>query len=96
MRVRLTDDARRDQRMIVESMEGFSLAAADRLDEHLRRSISLLSDNPEIGHTGDLPGTRELGVAHTPYIVVYAITSEEVVVYRIIHGSRRWPPGDDE
>jgi toxin ParE1/3/4 len=77
-------------------MEGFSLAAADRLDAQLRHAISMLKEHPELGHPGDLPGTRELGVARTPYVLVYAVTEKGVVVYRIIHGSRRWPPVDDE
>ena len=50
-----------------------------------------LPDNPHIGRTGRVNGTRELVITHTPYIVPYRIKSDTIQVLRVYHGARRWP-----
>jgi toxin ParE1/3/4 len=44
-----------------------------------------------MGRPGRVPGTRELVVAGTPYIVAYRVTASRVDVLAIIHAARRWP-----
>jgi toxin ParE1/3/4 len=47
-------------------------AAAQRIVLHIIQSVEqLLPDNPQIGRSGRVPGTRELVIARTPYIVPY-------------------------
>jgi toxin ParE1/3/4 len=50
-----------------------------------------LSQNPELGHPGRVPGTRELVIAHTPVIVPYRIRNDSLEILGIHHHSRRWP-----
>ncbi len=38
-----------------------------------------------------MPGTRELVVTGTPYIVPYRVKGQEVEVLRVYHGARHWP-----
>jgi toxin ParE1/3/4 len=53
----------------------------------------LLPDNPHIGRPGRVPGTRELVIARTPYIVPYRVLGEAIQILRVYHGARRWPDG---
>lgn len=66
-----------------------ALAVAARILDR----IEMLCEQPEIGRKGRRPGTRELVVEGTRYIVAYRIdlTRGEVVVLRIIHDARQWP-----
>ena len=49
-------------------------AAARRTVQHIVESIEqLLPDNPRIGRAGRVPGTRELVIPRTPYIVPYRL-----------------------
>jgi toxin ParE1/3/4 len=38
-----------------------------------------------------VPGTRELVVTGTPFIVVYRVEAATVVILRVLHGAQRWP-----
>ena len=51
----------------------------------------LLADNPQMGRPGRVPGTRELVIARTPYIVPYRARGHAVEILRVYHGARRWP-----
>ena len=67
-------------------------AAARRVALHLVVSIeTLLSNHPEMGRPGRVPGTRELVIPKTPYIVPYRLVGDAIQVLRILHGARRWP-----
>ena len=68
-----------------------SPAAAHKLASALiGRASALLSRHPLGGRLGRAPGTRELPVTGTPYIVVYRV-HERVEILAVIHGARRWP-----
>ena len=51
----------------------------------------LLPDNPHMGQPGRVPGTRELVIPRTPYIVPYRVQGESIQILRVYHGARRWP-----
>ncbi len=51
----------------------------------------LLPDNPHIGRPGRVPGTRELVIPRTPYIVPYRVQRGAVQILRVYHSARRWP-----
>jgi toxin ParE1/3/4 len=51
----------------------------------------LLSAHPHLGRPGRVPGTREIVVPRTPYIVPYRIRNNRIQVLRVYHGARRWP-----
>jgi toxin ParE1/3/4 len=70
------DDAAAAQRMVLRIIE-----AVD----------TLLSESADIGRPGRVPGTRELVIARTPFIVPYRIRGETLQILRVLHGARRWP-----
>jgi len=51
----------------------------------------LLPDNPSMGRPGRVPGTRELVIPQTPYIVPYRMQREAIQILRVYHSARRWP-----
>jgi toxin ParE1/3/4 len=66
--------------------------AALRLGLHIMSNIeSLLADNPQMGRPGRVPGTRELVIPNTPYIVPYRLDGKTIQILRVYHATRRWP-----
>jgi toxin ParE1/3/4 len=67
-------------------------AAAQRVALHIAHNVeALLPANPQIGRPGRVPGTRELVIPKTPFIVPYRIVDGTIEVLRVYHGARRWP-----
>jgi toxin ParE1/3/4 len=67
-------------------------AAALRIALHIAHNVeTLLPLNPQIGRPGRVPGTRELVIPKTPFIVPYRLQGRTIEVLRVYHGARRWP-----
>lgn len=52
-----------------------------------------LASLPLRGRPGVVDGTRELLVPGAPYILVYAVRDDSVVIIRVVHQHRLWPSG---
>lgn len=95
MRVVWTRAALDGLEAITDYVGRYNPAAALRLvDDIPERTNTLLANNPMIGRSGRVPGTRELVLPGTPYVVAYAVGSE-VNVLAVIHGARAWPEDFD-
>lgn len=70
-------------------------SAARRTAARILTAIDRLGRHSNLGRPGRVPGTRELVVPRTPYIVPYRVKGDTVQILRIFHTSRRWP-GDFE
>ena len=66
--------------------------AAVDMGNAIEVAVSRLADFPESARPGRVPGTRELVVPATPFIVVYRIEATCVVILRVLHGAQKWPP----
>jgi toxin ParE1/3/4 len=67
-------------------------AAAQRVALDIIRNVETLRPNsPEMGRPGRVPGTRELVISRTPYIVPYRLVGNTIQVLRVFHSARRWP-----
>ncbi|WP_459947384.1 type II toxin-antitoxin system RelE/ParE family toxin [Desulfocastanea catecholica] len=55
------------------------------------RTVSLLKEQPGLGRAGRVPGTRELIVANTRFIVPYRVKDDCLKLLRVYHSSRIWP-----
>ncbi|HEB57409.1 MAG TPA: type II toxin-antitoxin system RelE/ParE family toxin [Gammaproteobacteria bacterium] len=55
--------------------------------------VSLLTENPSLGHPGRLPGTHELVIPKTRYIVPYRVRPrlQRIEILRVFHTSRKQP-----
>lgn len=65
--------------------------AAERVVNAILQSVNQLKKFPAVGRPGRVPGTRELVVRGTPYIVPYRVRQETIQILRVFHGARRWP-----
>jgi toxin ParE1/3/4 len=67
-------------------------AAALRVTLAIIQSVEeMLPDHPYIGRPGRVPGTRELVIQRTPYIVPYRVQDNRIEILRVYHAARRWP-----
>jgi plasmid stabilization system protein ParE len=64
---------------------------AARVVERIASTVDQLASHPALGRPGRVPGTRELVIIGTPYIVPYRIRGDTVEVLRLFHSARKWP-----
>jgi toxin ParE1/3/4 len=69
------------------------LQTAQVVVQRIQQAISLLGDNPALGHPGRVPGTRELLIPKTRYIVPYRVRPrlQRIEILRVFHTSRKPP-----
>ena len=67
------------------------VVAARLVVQRILGAVAMLSAQPGLGRPGRVPGTRELIVAKTRYIVPYRVRGETVEILRVFHTSRRLP-----
>lgn len=73
-----------------EAAFGGSPPAAFRTVLRIRRTVELLEAHTGIGRAGRVPGTRELVIAGTPYVVPYRVRAGEIEALRVLDAVRRW------
>ena len=66
-------------------------SAARIVVERILAAVVMLAEHPGLGRPGRVPGTRELVVNKTRYIVPYRVRGETVEILRVFHSSRRLP-----
>ena len=66
-------------------------AAARIVVERVLNAVAMLAQQPDMGRPGRVPGTRELVVPRTRYIVPYRVRGDVVEILRVFHTSRRLP-----
>ena len=66
-------------------------AAARLVVGRVLQAVEQLAEQPSLGRPGRVPGTRELVVAGTRYLVPYRVRRDAVEILRIFHTSRRLP-----
>jgi toxin ParE1/3/4 len=69
--------------------ESSSVKIADRLIESITERFFLLATNPHIGRSRDedlRPGLRSFPVGK--YVIIYRVENNEVLILRVIRGSR--------
>jgi len=67
--------------------------AAIRMVLKIIRSVEQLADSPGLGRPGRIPGTRELVVSGTPFLVPYRVRGEFIEILAVLHGAMKWPTG---
>lgn len=65
--------------------------AAQLIVERVLMAVAILQEQPGIGRPGRVPGTRELVVPETPYLVPYRVRGDVVEILRVFRTSRRQP-----
>ena len=89
MIIRWTPTALRDLMSLHAYISPDNPTAADAEVERILAGIAALSQHPEMGRGGRVPGTREL--VAPPFVIAYRARRAAVEILAIIHGARRWP-----
>lgn len=82
------------QRELAEAIAYIALddpQAAERLDATIRAAAARLTIFPKLGVRAR-GQQRRLPVAGTPYLIVYRVTRDAIIILRVWHGARQWPP----
>jgi plasmid stabilization system protein ParE len=92
MRVRWLRAALRNLDEEATYMAADDPAAAHLVVERVLAAVARLEHLPAMGRPGRVPGTRELLVQKTQYLVPYRVRDDVVEILRVFHTSRRVPP----
>jgi len=65
--------------------------AATRTVKRIWDATQLLGEHPYAGRAGRVPGTRELVISETPFIIPYRVVDDTVQILRVLHAKRKWP-----
>lgn len=65
-------------------------AARDQV-ARIRAAIDKLGGFPEMGRGGRIEGTREFPPPRTPFVVIYRVNPEQIVIVRVLHGRQKYP-----
>ena len=91
MKLIWSPEARLDLREMVIYLCEKNRFAAKTLYHRIETAANEISNSPYTGRPGRVPGTRELVIAGTPYILPYQIRSERIEILRVYHAARKWP-----
>jgi len=83
--------AERNLDAIWEYIAQDNLDAADQMIERLRLAANVLLSSPKMGREGRAAGTRELVVASTSYLLIYAASRNRIDITRVLHGAQNYP-----
>ncbi|KGM26416.1 type II toxin-antitoxin system mRNA interferase toxin, RelE/StbE family [Photorhabdus aegyptia] len=87
------ETARADLLTIIDYISDDNPHAAQQLKNEIENKVAKLPEYPQLYRPGRIPGTREM-VVRSNYVVVYAETTHTVVILRVLHTSRQWPPSN--
>lgn len=54
-------------------------------------AVQSLRRMPYRGRYGRIESTRELIIPRLPYLAIYQVLTDRVVVLNIVHGAQKWP-----
>jgi len=91
VKVRWTEPAVGQLHHIFEYIAVDNVQAADKTVRKIYDAIHRTARLPYTGRVGRIPGTREICVAGTSYVVAYKIVEKAIHVLAIIHGAQQWP-----
>ena len=83
--------ARNDLRRQLSYVEQRNASASLRLNQAVVQALLRLRSYPESGRPGRIPGTRELVVRRTRYVIIYRLQGRTLLILRLLHGAQRWP-----
>ena len=91
MRLHWRPMALSDRAAILEFIAADNPGAAIALDDAFEAKAEQARLQPKLYKPGRQRGTREI-VVRDAYVMIYRIEGDAVVVLRVLHGARQWPP----
>jgi toxin ParE1/3/4 len=92
MRIGWTQPAVDDLEHICDYTEDhFGITQARHTANAIYDKINALSALPNMGRKGRKTGTREIGISHLPFLIIYCVYEDAIDIVRILHGAQQWP-----
>lgn len=92
MRIEWTVEALSDIDALRAHLAENSPAGAKRVLSRIFEAVTIhLADNPHAGRPGRIPGTRELVISRTSYVIPYQAFEGYIEILRVYHGAQEWP-----
>lgn len=91
MRIRWLRSALRNLEEEASYVANDDKTAARLVVQRVMNAVTPLADQPGLGRPGRVPGTRELVVPKTPFIVPYRVAGDSIEILRVFHATRRLP-----
>ena len=91
MKIRWTEGAEHNFDQIEEYIALDNPAAAVATIHKVFAAAVMLADYPALGRRGRERGTKELVVAGIPYIIIFAIHRDQLIILRVLHTSMKYP-----
>ena len=91
MKIKWLKLASRDLEYVETYIAQESPATAIQIILRIIDAVELLADQPGIGRSGRVEGTRELVVTGTPFIIPYRLKNGFIEILRVYHQARKWP-----
>lgn len=91
-KIRWTERAVRRLDEIGGYIEKDNPAAAARVISRIVSGVEALAEQPAMGRTGRIKGTRELVLTDISYIAPYRVISGTIEIITVMHAAQRWPP----
>ena len=92
MRLVWSPDAVADRTGIFAYLAAENSPATLATDTAIARHVQRLRRFPHLGRPGRVEATRASALPRTPFIVIYQVAGSELLLLRILHGARLWPP----
>ena len=90
MRIVWSPQAREDLLLLSSYVAEDNPKAAKKLRDVILSKVQLLAETPHIGRPGRVPGTKELIIEKTPYIIPSRCKDDRLEIVRVYHSSRKW------
>lgn len=90
MRIRWSKRSLQHLEALQKFIESSNAKAAQKVAATLLNAVERLRTHPASGRPGRVPGTRELVVAGTPYVMPYRVQLDTVEIIAVFHGRQRW------
>lgn len=84
-----------DRDSIYSYISADSGPAALRVNDAIETQIDRLMNYPNMGRVGRQIRTRELVIVGTPYVAVYLVQPDSVLIVRVLHAAQTWPSQTD-
>jgi len=87
-RLVFAEPAERDLDSIIDYIALDNPGAAETVYRAIVATAERLTNFPEMGRSGRLPGTREFPVSSLPYLIVYEVGADVVTILAVFHSAR--------
>jgi addiction module RelE/StbE family toxin len=81
---------------IKEYIEIESPQSANMVAERIKKTVSLLGENPHLGKPSLVDGFREIQVSKLPFIIPYIVINDTIIIVRVFHTKQKpiiWKQG---